>query len=303
MLNFFKKNKQQEQNLSSKNGNSTIDASELFDDTQEDHSERLVETPLSLPPEWKISEEEIYVFRFKNNENEPLKPNQVSLAGYEMDKSGADVNVGGFIRHSLPKSISFNETTVVLMNEEGQRLARASFDLSKAGELPPESSRPHPFIFQKKDLLVEKEEIPTEGWKLAFELKKKPKHSLDLHESWEQSMADEDVSQLEEFVSRLKAPKQGEVNFMGVKAKQAENNDLHVTILIRNGSEKNIELQQVPLQIEDNSGEVIAKGGFTLEDFEVKSNTSKPWTFIFPASLLQKEHPDLSSFKAYPIQK
>lgn len=302
MLNFFRKNKQEDQTEPTGN-DSTVDASELFDKTEEEASDRTVDTPLSLNPDWKIDEEETYVFQFMNNENESLKPNQVSLAGYDMDKTGPELIVGAFLRHSLPKPISFSETTVVLLSEEGQRLAKRSFDLSEAGELPPESSRPHPFLFRKADLLVDKNDIPEQGWKLAFELKKKKKHSLELDDSWQQSMADEDISKMEDFVGRLKAPKPGEVNFMGVKAHQTENYDLHVTMLIRNGSEKNIELQQVPLQVEDASGEVIAKGGFTLKDFEVKSNTSKPWTFIFPASLLNKQEPDLSSFKAYPIQK
>ena len=44
----------------------------------------------------------------------------------------------------------------------------------------------------------------------------------------------------------------------------------------------------------------IAKGGFNLDQLEVKANTSKPWTFIFPKELLLKENMDLSKWKAYP---
>ncbi|SIS42901.1 accessory Sec system S-layer assembly protein [Salimicrobium flavidum] len=304
MLNFFRKNKQEDGEENKKGNESAVDASELFEEVDEDASGEEVETPLSLHPDWKLDEEETYVYRFINNENPPLKPNQISLAGYELKKISKDVAVGAFVRHSLPKPISFQSTTIVLMKEDGQKLARKEFDLSEAGELPPTSSRPHPFIFKKKDLLVPVEEIPQDGWRLAFELKKKKtEHSLDLDESWEKSMAEEDISKLEKFVGRLKSPKTGEVNFMSVKAHQTDNEDLHITMLIRNGSEKNIELQQVPLQVEDASGEIVAQGGFNLENFEVKANTSKPWTFIFPSSMLKKSEVDLSTFKAYPIQK
>ena len=63
---------------------------------------------------------------------------------------------------------------------------------------------------------------------------------------------------------------------------------------------KNIQIQQLPLTVEDATGEIIAQGGFKLEDFEVKANTSKPWTFIFPKSLVTKEQPDLSTWKVQP---
>ena len=59
-------------------------------------------------------------------------------------------------------------------------------------------------------------------------------------------------------------------------------------------------LNNLPLIVEDASGEVIAKGGFKLDQLEVKANTSKPWTFIFPKELLLKENIDLSKWKVYP---
>ncbi len=49
-----------------------------------------------------------------------------------------------------------------------------------------------------------------------------------------------------------------------------------------------MKLEQIPLIVEDASDEVIAKGGFKLDNLEVKANTSKPWTFIFPKELAVK---------------
>ena len=78
---------------------------------------------------------------------------------------------------------------------------------------------------------------------------------------------------------------------------------LHTTLLIRNGSEKNIKFEQLPLIVEDASGEVIAKGTFQFEKLEVKANTSKPWTFIFPKELILNEDIDLSKWKVYLPQQ
>ncbi|WP_455432180.1 SLAP domain-containing protein [Tigheibacillus jepli] len=89
---------------------------------------------------------------------------------------------------------------------------------------------------------------------------------------------------------------------MGIAAKVNDNQDLVVTMLIRNGADKNITLQQIPLGVKDATGEEIARGTFKLEDFTIKANTSKPWSFIFPQSMVKKEQLDLSRWQAYPIQ-
>ncbi|MCD5325928.1 MULTISPECIES: accessory Sec system S-layer assembly protein [Pontibacillus] len=303
MLNFLKRNKKDSDNQHKPSNDSTVDAEDLIEGVESDSSSEEVETELSINPDWKLAEEDVYVYRFMNNEHPPLKPNQLSLGAFELTKMDDEIAAGAFVRNSLNKKITFNETTILLMKTDGTKLGRKEFDLSKVGELPARSSRPHLFIFDKKELFVPIEEVPTEDWKLAFELKKSSqKHTLELEESWQKSMASEDFEKLKDYTESLKPPKPGEVNFMGLKAHQTDSGDLHVTMLIRNGSKKGIHLQQLPLQFEDASGEVVAKGGFKLENFEVSANTSKPWTFIFPKTMIQTSELDLSKWKAYPVQ-
>ena len=64
-----------------------------------------------------------------------------------------------------------------------------------------------------------------------------------------------------------------------------------------------MKLEQLPLVVEDASGEVIAKGTFKLNQLEIKANTSKPWIFIFPKERLLKEEIDLSKWKVHPPKK
>ncbi len=177
-------------------------------------------------------------------------------------------------------------------------LARKSFDLGAIGELPARSSRPWVFEFGPKDML--KVDLPKSGWKLAFQLESK--HRLELEPTWEKALDDHAKQQLEALVQKAGAPSKGEVNFMGVQAQKKDDGTLHVTILIRNGSEKNINLEQLPLHVEDATGEVVAKGGFKLDAFTVNANTSKPWTFIFPKEMVFQDNPDLSKWKAYAPQ-
>ncbi|MBU5212977.1 accessory Sec system S-layer assembly protein [Heyndrickxia oleronia] len=278
---------------------SVVSSSDLLNEevTDQANMEEEIETELSILPGSNISQEREYVLRFLNNECTPLKPNQVSLSGVEINSDSAEnLIVTAFVRSSLNKAITFQSVPLILLGSEGEVLGKKTFDLSEIGELPPKSSRPWDFVFTKKDLFTDS--VPKDGWKLAFEIKKP--HSLDLAKSWEQSLAEEDKEKLKQLLNTVQPPKPGEVNFMGIQANINEEGNLHITLLIRNGSDKNIQIQQLPLTVEDATGEIIAQGGFKLEDFEVKANTSKPWTFIFPKSLVTKEQPDLSTWKVQP---
>lgn len=296
MLSIFKRNKKNVEGI-----DSAVDSSELLDEGTAS-SDVEIKTELVFHPEAPTSTEDRYYYGFLNNELPLLKENQLSLSGIELKKLENGYAISAFVRNSLNKGVKFQKMPLLLIGPNGEKLGRKEFDLSQLGELPALSSMPWFFVFEEKDLFVS--EIPRSDWKLAFELKaaKKP-HSLDLADSWEKSLADGDKEKLETMVSEMTPPKPGEVNFMGLQIKQADEGKLHVTMLIRNGSEKNISLQQLPLLVEDATGDVIARGGFTLDSFEVKANTSKPWTFIFPKELVQKENPDFSSWKAYPPQQ
>ncbi|WP_106496179.1 accessory Sec system S-layer assembly protein [Lentibacillus sp. Marseille-P4043] len=259
-----------------------------------------VETELSIPESWSVKNEERYVYAFHNNQSPKLKRNQVSIYGIELNKLKNNGYVAtALIKNTVQKEIQFNETTILLLGPDNEVVARKEFDLSRVGKIPANGARPWKFNFTPQDI-VTKTDLPKSEWKLAFELKKK--HQLDLDESWEKSIAEETKANLEKIVANAAPLKPGEVNFMGISAKYNDNNDLAVTILIRNGSRKNMTLEQIPLAFKDASEEIVAKGAFKLEDFVIKANTSKPWTFIFPASLIKKEDIDLSKWQVYPIQ-
>lgn len=303
MLSFFKKNSGDKPKLEGEE--STVSSKDLLSGEvadSETSEETEIFTDLSFHPSWNISKEDLYSFQFLNQECPPLKQNQLSLSGISVMPENEGVRVTAFVRNSLAKAIKLEETTLVLLGLKDETLGRKAFQLSELGEIPAKSSRPWHFLFTKKDLFTE--DIPVEGWKIAFQLKPSSrKHSLELADSWQQSLASEDKTKLQEMVDNLTPPKPGEVNFLGLQSKFNAEGDFHVTMLIRNGSEKNINLEQMPLVVEDATGDVIAKGGFKLEDFQVNANTSKPWTFIFPKSLILKAEPDLSRWKAYAPQK
>jgi len=300
MLGFFKRDKKK---ITKDGGDHSVDSMELLGEKAETTGKE-VKTSLNIPPNANIGQEERYYYQFLNNELPLLKENQISLSGIEVHtEEDGRVLVKAFIRNSIAKGVRIQEPIpLLLLGPNEERLARQVFDLTILGELPPESSTPWLFVFETQNVF--EKEIPQTDWKLAFELKKsKGPHVLDLEESWEKSLADKDKEKLEQLVKTIQPPKPGEVNFMGLQSRLDDEGALHVTLLIRNGSEKNVKLEQLPLNVKDASGEVIAQGAFKLEALEIKTNTSKPWTFIFPKELVLKENADLSKWKAYVPQE
>lgn len=264
-------------------------------------SEDGIKTELSFHPDWDLSVQEKYVLQFNHQKLPFLQPNQISINIINLYEYDEGFVVTAFLSSSLPKAISFEVLDLVLVNEEDQPLARKSFEMDLFGEIPANTSRPWRFLFENENKLVD--EIPKTGWKLVFELKEKTKNTLplDLEESWQSSLSDEQKQQLENIVNNLAPLKEGEVNFMGLEAKLVEKG-LAVTLLIRNGSNRSLFFENIPLAFEDASQEVVAQAGFQLNNLEVKAQTCKPWTFVFPESSFTKTDFDLSNWKTYVPQ-
>ncbi|WP_281974557.1 accessory Sec system S-layer assembly protein [Halobacillus litoralis] len=302
MFNFLKKKEADDHVQYDESG---IDAGELVDKERlSENKDEEVFTDLSIHPEWQLPEEEVYVYRFLNNDLPPLRPNQVSVHGVEIKPKDGGLVVESFVRNSLAKGIQLKPAAILVLDKQGETVARKNFDLNAVGTIPGRSSRPWSFLFPPSSIINKEGEIPVHGWRLAIELKKKPaKHKLDLEESWSETLESEEVEKLDRFVDSITPPKPGEMNFLSLEAKQVDTGDLHVTLLLRNGSDRDLAMKHLSLRVEDASGEVAAEGGFKLKDLEVKANTSKPWTFIFPPKSIKKDELDLSKWKAYPLQK
>ena len=298
MFPFFKKKNADE--IVKTGIDTTISSDELIEGSQDTVEEEAVTTDLSLHPNWKLPKEKEYVFRFLNNDLTPLKPNQISLAGVDLTQENTSINVTAFLRNSISKAIKIEKVEILLLDEAKSILARKEFDLGELGEIPPKSSRPWMFTFEKDTVL--KNEIPSDGWSLAFNISSAQPHRLDLEQSWQDSLPLEEKEKLEKLVSTLPKLKSKEFNLMPIQTQMKEDGEITTTILFRNGNPKSIKIKNLPLEVIDANKDIVARGAFQMDDFEIKANTSKPWTFIFPVNMVTKTKPDLTKWAVRPIQ-
>src|SRR5690606_14109333 len=123
------------------------------------------------------------------------------------------------------------------------------------------------------------EHPPTENWKLAFNVQSLVPHRLDLEQAWEDGLTDEQKEGLATVVQGLPKLNSREVNISGFQVMQQEDGSIVTSVFIRNGHSKQIDIEQLPLELIDATGDLVAKGSFELAPLSVKANTSKPWTF------------------------
>ncbi|MFT4414445.1 accessory Sec system S-layer assembly protein [Fredinandcohnia humi] len=263
-----------------------------------------VKTNLVFHPDWNVSTSEKYVYQFHHQKLEPLKPNQISISGVKLDEFEDGFVITAFFRNTLAKAIRLEIVDLLVLDEEGNALARKTFEMDILGEIPSMGCIPWRLLFSTEDKLVETA-IANEKWTIAFELKQKVKKPmvLELEDSWKENLPAEQITKLEELVAKLPPLQDGEVNFMGISVSHTENEQLAVTVLIRNASDKNITLEQLPLKVEDANNVVVAQGSFTLDKLEVKASTSKPWTFLFPKETQSDVQPDFSKWRVYIPQQ
>jgi accessory Sec system S-layer assembly protein len=248
-----------------------------------------------LHPSWNlIKTEERYVLQYKHGELPDISRNEVAIHGFELveNKEAHTINAKAFIRNSLEQAIVFGNIPLLLLNDTGELCAKKLFPLEGIGEIPALSDMPWEFTFEKEDITG----IPLsqEGWKIAFQIPSQ--QTLDLTEEWENQLPEEMKENLHKMVSELEPPKFGEVNIHGITAEFLENQVLQISVFIRNGSDQGIQIEQIPLEILDASQHLIARGLFQLQDFQVKSFTSKPWMFHFTETLIPREEIDLSKW-------
>lgn len=286
-------------NKTDKNGKEAVISSSEMTESSNKHSSVEEVTPiLSISPQWEISKEQEYVLKFLSNDLPALQEDQLSLAGIniEADPYTGDWNVQAFFRSSLNRPITMEKAELVLLGPKKETIASQEFDLSELGTIPPLANRPWIFTFHKDAIQIT--EMPAADWSLAFNVQSLVPHALDLDSTWEKALTAKKKSVLRNLVNTLPKLNSQELNLTGFQTSFSEEGNLAVSVFIRNGYSKQIELENLPLEILDANGHSIVKGSFKLAPLTIKANTTKPWTFIFPKETLQITNPDLSRWTA-----
>ncbi|WP_440895377.1 accessory Sec system S-layer assembly protein [Amphibacillus sp. Q70] len=252
-----------------------------------------VSTKLSISPHIPVSDEAYDYYQEQQKKLPKMKRNQLSIVGLDIDKDQENqIIVTSFIRSTVEKPIHLKTSTIILLDQNSAPFAKVVVDFSNLGTLPPKTSRPWILTFPKESILQD-DRNKLAAWSLAFE--RESKHKLDLSDMGKNTISEFSKAKLEEIAQKTPLEK-NELSLLGLSAKRNESDELVTTLLIRNGTMRDLQLKQLPLKFYDAEGDISAKGTFKLAHLMIQANTSKPVTLVFPKSGIIKKQMDLSSW-------
>ena len=162
----------------------------------------------------------------------PIKHGQVNISGIYAYDVGHAVEVNLYIRNGLNKKVNFNEMPLKIVNSQGEVLAEQNFDLRELGNVPPHSAKPYKVYFDKKNIYVDT--IPEDNWKIVFNSKITAERTVDFQ--LENIPPVYQIELIEEFMRNLPRATYGTVNVNLYKIEERANEELVVTVLVRNGN-------------------------------------------------------------------
>lgn len=230
----------------------------------------------------------------KLHKNVPaLSKNQLNLTAIEINFSHTDIiEVTAFITSTIEKKIMLKPTNILLIDKNDKIISQKTEEFNDLDPLAQNSSQLYTFKFPKNNIQT-LESKQAANWSLAFQ--SNLEHRVDYSDLKESKISQSTKDYLNQMTKKMPLDN-NELSFLGFSAKSDDENNLHVSLLIRNGTDKNLDIKQLPLKFYDASKELVAQGTFKIDGFTVLANTSKPISLVFPASGILKEKFDLSSW-------
>ncbi|MGH4120709.1 SLAP domain-containing protein [Clostridium sp.] len=227
-----------------------------------------------------------------------LQDGQVSINGVYTFDMGDKIEVSVYLRNGLSKQINFHLVPLVIVNKNGEVLAKQTIDMSDFAILPPLSARPYKVYFDKANLLVS--EIPMDDWEIQFEHSITAINTVNVEfEDMQENMDPDLKNSLIKFLIELPLVKSGDVNIEVFRTIKRTDNSIFMTFIIRNGCNKTVKLEKLPILIYDEHGQMVAKGIFEFENISVSAHKAKAYDFTITENYIQNKDFDINTCKVF----
>jgi SLAP domain-containing protein len=227
-----------------------------------------------------------------------LEDGQVSINGIYTFDMGDKVEVSVYLRNGLSKQINFDKVPLVIVNRNGDILAKQIMDMGEFGILPPLSARPYKVYFDKANLLVET--ISNDDFVIQFEKSISAINTVKVElEGIPTDMDHQLKSSFTKFLDKLPLIKAGDVNLEVFKTLRGVNNSISIVFMIRNGCTKIIKLERLPIIVKDEQGEIVATGLFDIENVSVNPHKAKVYDFTITEDYIINKDFDITNCKVY----
>jgi len=223
---------------------------------------------------------------------------QVAIHSTGVSPADGALLVGFFISNGLSQKVKFDNMPLVLMDSDRRVLARQSFDGETIGEIVGGSEKACVVRFLPDNVYVE--DVPAEC-QVYFDVPaKRPESSEIQYQALPENITENQQQELERILAELPSMKHGEVNFHPFQVQSTEESDLLTTVIIRNYTDKIVNLEQIPLAVFDAQRVELARGLFDIKGLAIQPFKAILWSFNFGRVLIDSS--DLSSWHINVVQ-
>lgn len=258
-----------------------------------------IDVKLSLKPEMEVVMSEVQKEYLEEEMSEAIpqiERGQVNVSGVYAYKDGDQWEVKFYIVNGLNQELNFERVPFKILTSSGEEIAYQVFNLKDMGNIPPCSARPGKVYFNKGNVFVD--EIKHDDWKLVFDANIRAVTYADIEvENFPEDMTEKDKNAFNEFLRNIPKVEKGQFAINVFTMLQYKSGDILLTLVFRNGADKEVGLEKLPLTLKDENEDIVFSASYTLEDFKVSPQKAKILSVIVKKDILLKEEVDLAKAK------
>lgn len=264
-------------------------------DNPEQSSTRIASKELDLvingPWDNNLEEAETELLQYIHDELPPVVRDEIGIFPFFSQVTDDGYVVLTYIRNATDRSVLLQKLPLTLITDEGEVVARKSFDLISAGPIGDLSSRPFEFLFRWNEFSkLPEQEVPLT---LTYQKPTKAEIGQELNKGLSKEEAEKYLKQTETAPVKL-----GQVDLQVLDIMPGEDNGIKVVVAFRNGLEKRLEFTEVPIIVNDEQGNNVARVQYSLQNMKVEAKSNRVWAFEIPATSIKQENVDLTKLTA-----
>lgn len=266
----------------------------------ENEERKIVNLDLSLNAvmETTVSDFQREFIKEELDELPPVLEGEINIATTYIFDMEDKFEAGIYIRNGLNKSVNLELVPLNILDKNNNVVAAKIFNFKELGVVPAMSARPWKLYFEKE--IVKVEALNKDDFQIVFDKNIKAKETVDIGiENIPENISAGEKNKYIDFLNGLPAITANEVSISTYSLSKDQEGNLDITLLIRNGALKEINLEKLPIKIIAEDGLEVAYGVFDLQGQSMKVSPRKAvlHRFIFPSSSLLSEEFDISKCK------
>lgn len=210
----------------------------------------------------EIMEEEL-------SEMNPIKENDINISTVYVFDNGEELEAKVYFRNGLDRDINFEFVPLILLNAQNEEIASKTFNLKDMGNIPSGGARPWKIYFDKK--LVKMEKFQNQQCKIVFNSRVKAVNYADIEYEEIPEGFERFSDVFEKFLYELPGIEKGQLSISTFDIIHGTDGKIIMTLVIRNSTDKDVGLQEIPITIKDEENNIVASSKFSLDGFMVKS--------------------------------